>query len=251
MSRYFDNYLKSPPLPEKSPYRRDVFIKIDAKYYSYNDCVILVKTGRELIYWRHFSRENFFNYLTVFRELSESNYNVVGVTSDWHGSVVGVVKSTYPNIPHQRCLVHLQRSCETFLTKNPQTEAGRELLELVKFLNTITNKDEANIWLLWLDRWESRYDHLVRERTYGTKDGHVTWWYTHRSLRRASRSLSVSIGNLFLYLGHDGLGKDTNGLESEFSHLKQKINMHRGLKMEKKISAVYWYVYFKNMERNL
>lgn len=106
------------------------------------------------------------------------------------------------------------------------------------------------MWLNRLSFWERDFGELVKERTYGVKeDGRKTWWYTHKNLRRAYRSLKGSIDHLFLYLDYEGLEKDTNGLEGEFSHLKQKINMHRGLARNRKISATYWYCYFKHLER--
>lgn len=212
----------------------------------------MVKTGRNLIYWRHFDNgEKFQNYLKVFIDISELGYEVIGVTSDWHGSIVGAVKYLYPSIPHQRCLVHTQRRCEDLLTKKPKTEAGIELLTIVKLLNMATSHDEANIWRMWLSRWEDRYGLFIKERTYGYKDdGTPTWWYTHKNLRSAYRCLSISLSHLFLYLDYEGLDKDTNGLEAEFSHLSQKIGMHRGLKRHRRVAAYYWYVYFKNLERS-
>ena len=62
--------------------------------------------------------------------------------------------------------------------------------------------------------------------------------------------ISSSINHLFCYLDDNNLDKDTNGIESEFSHLKQKINMHRGLKRRRKIAVIYWYIFFVNQRRN-
>lgn len=147
--------------------------------------------------------------------------------------------------------MHTQRRCQSLLTRNPETIAGRQLKEIVKELNKITSKYDSRIWIKWLGRWETRYSLLVKQRTYSTKqDGSKTWWYTHKNLRSAYRTLMSSINNLFLYLEYEGLEKDTNGLESEFSHLKQKISMHRGLKMTRKLSVIYWYFYFVNQRRN-
>jgi len=172
------------------------------------------------------------------------------VTSDWHGSLVSVVKELHPDIPHQRCLVHTQRRCEQLLTKNPQTEAGVRLLSIVKELNQIKTYQESRVWITWLKRWEEEYRCLVRERTYGkTKKGKDTWWYTHKNLRATYRTLITTLDNIFLYLDDPKLDKDTNGIESEFSHLKQKTNMHRGLINERKIAVIFWYLKFKNEER--
>jgi hypothetical protein len=245
LTRYFDNYLKRPPLPQKLVFPRSVYIKIDAQYYSDDNCIVLVKTGKEIIYWKDINTENLRNYIYVFIDISDLGYKILGVTSDWHGSLVGSIKYIFPLIPHQRCLVHLQRRCESLLTKNPQTQAGLELLDIVKFLNKITSKYEANIWLLWLDSWKGRYEDLIKERTYGDN----TWWYTHKNLRATFRSIYTCRDHLFLYLDNDQLEKDTNGLESEFSHLKQKVRMHRGLKSDRRTSMIYWYVFLKNQER--
>lgn len=180
------------------------------------------------------------------------NYTIKGITSDWHGSIVGAVKYVFQReIPHQRCLVHTQRRCQSLLTSKPKTEAGKRLLEIVKHLNKITSEYEATIWLKWLRVWEESYGEFASERSYGLKeDGSRTWWYTHKNLRSAFRTLKSSQKHLFLYLKYEDLDKDTNGLESEFSHLKQKISMHRGLKKTRKLAAIYWYIFFANQRRN-
>lgn len=213
--------------------------------------MIVVKVEKEIIYWGYFVREAFQSYLVVLTELKELNYEVEGVTSDWHGSLVSAVKYMLPGIPHQRCLVHTQRRCQGLLTRKPKTEAGVELKEIVRQINKITTKYEANIWFKWLERWEERYSELIKERSYGKKkDGRKTWWYTHRNLRRAFKTLKSSEEHLFVYLSYENLDKDTNGLESEFSHLKQKIGMHRGLRKTRKLAAISWYFYLLNQSRN-
>lgn len=189
--------------------------------------------------------------MIALSEISALGYNIVGVISDWHGSLVSAVKYLYPKIPHQRCLVHTQRRCQTLLTRKPKTEAEKELLEIVRYLNKITTRNEAEIWIRWFERWEDRHSLFVKQRSYGVKEnGSRTWWYTHKGVRSAYRAIKTSLNHLFLYLEYEGLDKDTNGLESEFSHLKQKINMHRGLKKTRKLAAIYWYFHLLNERRN-
>ena len=212
---------------------------------------MLYKAGRDLIYWNFVKRETFANYLFDLLQIRKLGYKIIGATSDWHGSIVSTVKYLFKgNIPHQRCLVHTQRFCESLLTRNPKTEAGVILLDIVKYLNKIRNHYEAGLWIARLSFWERDFGHLTKERTYGVKeDGSKTWWYTHKNLRRAFRTLRTTLDHLFLYLDYDDLEKDTNGLESEFSHLKQKIGMHRGLIRKRKINAIYWFCYLKSLER--
>lgn len=251
LRRHFDRLLSNSLSPIQLLAPKQIFLKLDAQYISNTSCIILGKTDKEVIYWKSFDRESFLNYLTVLKDVRKLGYNVLGVTSDWHGSLVSAIKYLYPNIPHQRCLIHTQRRCSSLLTLHPKTQAGKDLREILSFLNHIVNEYEAHIWITWLNRWEARYTSMIKERTHGQKDdGTNTWWYTHKNLRKAFRTLESSIDNIFLYLKFEGLDKDTNGLESEFSHLKQKISMHRGLKLERKLSAIYWYIYFVKQRRN-
>lgn len=251
MRRHFHRFLNNPPAPKPLEELEEIYLKVDAKYFGRWGCLLLYKAGRNLIYWSFVKRENFANYIYDLTQIKGLGYIASGVTSDWHGSLVSAVDYVFKgNIPHQRCLVHTQRLCESLLTKNPQTEAGVHLLEIVKDINQIRNHYEANLWVNRFSFWEKDYGHLTKQRSCGVReDGRRTWWYTHKNLRRAFRTLKATLNHLFLYLDHEGLEKDTNGLESEFSHLKQKISMHRGLTRERKIKAIYWFCHFKSQER--
>ena len=210
------------------------------------------KTEKRIIFWDFVLRENYFSYYLNLTEIIKRRYIIKGVTSDRHPSLVSALKSTLEaDTPHQHCLVHLQRLCQSLLTRNPKTEAGKQLLELVRFVNRISNYYEKNIWLKWFERLAKRHEDLIKERTYfKNEEGKITWWYTHKNLRRVFRTIERSKDNLFLYLDYPGLSKDINGLEGEFSHLKTKLSIHRGLKRERKANFVRWYFYFKSINKN-
>jgi len=251
LRRSFYRFLDNPSLPQPPGEPKDIYLKVDAKYFGRWGCLLLYKAGRDLIYWNFVRRETFGNYLYDLTQIRRLGYTIVGVTSDWHGSIVSAVEYLFRGaIPHQRCLVHTQRRCESLLTKNPKTRAGTHLLQLVRDINQVTNHYEAKLWTNRLFYWERDYGYLTKERTYGWKeDRRRTWWYTHKNLRSAFRTLNNTTNHLFLYLDYKYLEKDTNGLESEFSHLKQKLNMHRGLKRYRKVKAIYWFCHFKSLER--
>lgn len=244
LSRYFDAFLNYPPKPGKSTVSREIYLKCDGKYFGHWGCVLVYKEGSNIIFWNFVARETFFNYRLDLISLTELGFIVKGITSDWHGSIVSAAKTLGENIPHQRCLVHTQRFCQSLLTRKPETEAGRNLLELVLLLNSIKTHDEKEIWLKWLERFEERYTDVINQKTRG--EGRH-WWYTHRNLRRAFLTLKSTRNNLFLYLDYPQLPKDTNGLESEFSHLKQKLGAHRGMTRPRKINFIRWYFYLKSI----
>lgn len=212
----------------------------------------MYKAGGKIIFWDFVLRENYFSYYFNLVQIIKLGYIIKGVTSDRHGSLVSALRSILPaDILHQHCLVHLQRLRQSLLTKNPKTEAGRQLLELVRSLNRINNHYEKNIWLKWFERLVKRHDGLIKERTYfKNEEGETTWWYTHKNLRRTFRTIQRSKDNLFFYLDYPKLSKDINGLEAEFSHLKRKLSLHRGLKRERKANFVKWYFYFKSINKN-
>lgn len=212
----------------------------------------MYKAGKRIIFWDFVLRENYFFYCFNLIQIIKLGYLIKGVTSDRHPSLVSALKSALPpDIPHQHCLVHLQRLCQSLLTRNPKTEAGKQLLELVRFLNKINSHYEKNVWLKWFEGLEERHEELIKERTYfKNEEGKLTWWYTHKNLRRAFRTIQRSKDNLFLYLHYPKLPKDINGLEGEFSHLKTKLSIHRGLKRRRKASFVKWYFYFKSTGKN-
>jgi len=78
---------------------------------------------------------------------------------------------------------------------------------------------------LWHERWQG----FLKERTL-TLDG-KHWFYTHRRIRSAYRSLKTNAPHLFTYLRHPELHipNTTNSVDGFFSKLKQLLNIHRGL----------------------
>jgi len=245
--------LDKPPEPLKPKGPKEVYLKIDGTYLKRWGCALVYKHKKDVIFYNFVIRENYHNYCYDLARISESGYKICGVTSDKHGGLISSVKTLLPNIPHQHCLVHLQLSCQKLLTRNPKTETGVELLQIARHLNTITSHYEKNIWLKWLDRWEKRHTDFIKEKTYSkeekTKTGKPVWWYTHKNLRQAFRTLKTSENNAFLYLDNPNLSKDTNGLEAEFTHLKTKLRIHCGLKRQRRANFVKWYFYFRLMKK--
>ena len=205
-------------------------LKVDAKYFGRWGCVIVFKEDPNIVFWQFCNRETYQNYLVSFSKFMELGFVVNFVTSDKNSSLVAAAKTFYPNIPHQYCTVHIQRRCQTLLTKNPETIPGKELLELTKYINKIKNNTDKEIFLKWLNRFETRNSNFLKQRTYSADPtSPKKWWYTHKNVRAAFRHLKTSTNNMFFYLENNQIPKDTNGLEAEFTHLKQKLNSHRGL----------------------
>ena len=72
-----------------------------------------------------------------------------------------------------------------------------------------------------------------------TIDENGKWRYTHTRLRSANYTLKRNIAFLFAYESVENLPKTNNGLEGEFAHLKTKLRVHSGLKLENKMSLFH------------
>lgn len=236
--------------PKKQPYLKDIYLKIDAKYFGSWGCCIVCKEDKNIIFWHFCFKETYKDYQYCLSRINDLNYHILSVTSDMHGSIKSAVKTMLPNIPHQACLVHVQRRCQTLLTKKPDTNPAKQLLEITLQINQIKNNNEKIIFIKWLERFEIRFQKELTQRTY-LKDpnSNKKWWYTHKNLRKAFRHIKNSLPNMFFYLEDPKIPKDTNGLEAEFTHLKTKLNSHRGMKRYKRVQFINWYWYIKSTQK--
>lgn len=244
---YFHHFLDNPPKIHKLHHPKHINLKIDAKYFGRWGCCIVCKEASNIIFWHFCIRENYHNYIFCLSKLLELGYIIDSVTSDKHGSILSAVKSVFPNIPHQYCMVHIQRRCQSLLTKHPETIAGKDLLNIVLHINNIYNHNDKLIFINWFIRYETRYLTFIKHRTY-SKDPTTSksWWYTHKNLRLAFNTIKSSLNNMFFYLDYPNIPKDTNGLEAEFTHLKNKLISHRGLSRKRIANFVSWYWFLKS-----
>lgn len=227
---------------------------IDADWFGNSNCLIIYRdypTG-EIIFFRYAQGEYKYIFMQDIAFLLHKGYPLKGVVSDWKGSIVAAIQEIAVKyfdglLPHQRCLVHTQLMCQTFLTRRPKTEAGRNLLELVHMLNQVNSLYQKNILFLWLIRFEKRFLTVIKEKTYTFDTKH--WWYTHKYLRRTFLMLKNNWNHLFVYLEYPFLVKDTNGLEGLFSQLDTKLGRHRGLAKENRSNFLYWFFYLKRFPK--
>jgi len=51
---------------------------------------------------------------------------------------------------------------------------------------------------------------------------------------------------MFNYLSNSKIPSTTNGIEGFFSHLKNYLDIHRGLTLKHRIDFIKWYIFFSN-----
>ena len=65
-------------------------------------------------------------------------------------------------------------------------------------------------------------------------------------LHQTASLIIKAIPDMFHYLDHPQIPYTTNLLESFFGHLKEKLEIHRGLRPQAKRNFIKWYLHFKN-----
>ena len=139
-----------------------------------------------------------------------------------------------------------------YITSRPNTLAGIELYSLAKDLLDIKTKLDAEKWIDRFVGWMKKYQEFLSEMTmdeYGNRRP------KHERMIKAERSLFrlIKENTLFTYL--DDRLKDidppstNNRIEGGInSRLREMLRNHRGLSIERRIKAVYWWCYMHSPE---
>jgi len=159
----------------------------------------------------------------------------------------GVREALEARFPIQMCHFHQVAIVTRYLTRTPKLDAAREFKALMATLTTTT---EA-AFTAALTAWDRRWHDTVTERTISderTRTGRRRWWYTHRRLRSAYRSLLTNLPYLFTFERYPDLHipKTTNSLDGSISHLRDKLRAHRGLKLTSRLNLAGTFLKGKN-----
>ena len=153
-------------------------------------------------------------------------------------------KGWLPNALAQRCLVHIQRMCLLWLTRFPKHESAQELRVLVMMLLKIKTHNDRIYWTKQLAKWYAKHKAYLMEKTYNPNTNH--YWFTHKFVRRSYYTIKRALPNMFHYIDNPKIPSTTNGIEGFFGHLKNHLDLHRGLTTKNRINFIKWYLYLKN-----
>lgn len=163
-------------------------------------------------------------------ELEKQGYIIEAAVIDGKCGVLRV----FQDIPVQLCQFHQMAAVRRYLTSRPKLEAGKELRAITLALPTVTEQ----VFMPLLGLWHKRWKEFLKERTYSEDGRH--WQYTHRRIRSAYRSLRTNAPYLFTYQKYPELHipNTTNSVDGYFSKLKQLLNTHRGLTIQRRYRLI-------------
>jgi len=244
LQRTFYQLLEQAPLV-KIIKRDNVRLRIDATYFN-QFCVVCYQDNEDgytqLI--RFSDGEHYEEIKEDLDNLIKLGLRLESITTDGHKSILKAMKKSVPDVIAQRCLVHIQRMCLLWLTRYPKHPAGQELRHLVlQILKIKTNNDRLH-WTGEFRKWHEQYKDYINEKTHNTDTGR--YWYTHKLLRRSYITINRALPNMFHYLANPKIPNTTNGIEGFFSHLKNHLDLHRGLTIKNRINFIKWYIYLSN-----
>ena len=144
------------------------------------------------------------------------------------------VASVFADVPIQMCQFHQIAIMRRYLTSRPKLEAGKELRALALALPALTETSCRDL----LDEWHNHWGEFLKERTH-IGNG-KRWFYTHRRIRSAYRSICTNMPYLFTYQNypHLKIPNTTNSIEGYFSRIKGLLNVHRGLTSKRRYKII-------------
>lgn len=247
ISRLFKEYLSQAPCIEIKT-KKEVHLIIDGTYLPNGLCLILYYDHdiRYVQLYRTSNREKLREIRQDLRALKSLGVQLYSVTCDGHKSILKAIEKEYPSAIVQRCLVHVKRQCGLYLSKKPKLQASQELLKIVNRLTSVKTPEQCSFWLLSLHNWYQHHQQTLMEESVNDISGE--YWKTHERLYRAYTHLHEAIPNLFWYINDPAIPSTSNRLESFFKHLKGKLLLHAGLRLEAKRNFIKWYLHFKNTQ---
>lgn len=225
--------------------RSSVHLRMDATYFQ-QFCLLCYQDHKDgytqLI--RFTDGEHYQEIKEDLDNLIRLGVQIESVTTDGHKSILKAIKKSLPSVLVQRCLVHIQRMCLLWLTRFPKHLAAIELRRLVLMLLYIKTNNDRLYWIKKLIHWYEQHKNYLQEKTYNEKTGR--YWYTHKLVRRSYFTIKRALPNMFHYLSNPQIPSSTNGIEGFFGHLKNHLDLHRGLTVKNRINFIKWYVYLSN-----
>lgn len=220
---WIQKQLDAAPLSRGSVLPQCVIAVTDTTFFGRHYGILVVRCPKlkKNLYWKEVCAETPEEYVQARLHLQRKGFAIQAAVIDGKRGVLGV----FSDIPVQMCQFHQIAIMRRYLTSRPKLEAGKELRAIALALPALTESSCRDL----LDEWHGRWEAFLKERTY-TGQG-KRWFYTHRRIRSAYRSICINLPYLFTYqkYPHLKIPNTTNSIDGYFSRVKGLLNVHRGL----------------------
>lgn len=211
---------------------------LDATFFGRGYGILMARNKRKVLLWQEIASESMAEYQKCLNGLENMDYNFTAVVVDGRQGVRQLLTKRYPGLPIQLCQFHQIQIVKRYIPRRAKTEAGKELRRIALGL-TKTHEVE---FTKALSLWHEKHGDFLKEKT--REETTNRWRFTHGRLRSAYRSILTNLPFLFTFQNHPKLGipNTTNYCDGLFSHLKQKIGIHRGISKKRRKQMIDYFL---------
>jgi hypothetical protein len=238
--RIINHWLSKDPYQSEVTLEKERYLVFDGTFLHRPVSVVaLMNAGtNSIITGQYGVRENSEKQLrSFFKPSIARGLNPISCTVDGNPQAIRVLKTLWPGVIIQRCLVHIQRQGLMWCRRYPKTASARRLRNIFLQVTGIRTKEERDKFLGLIIQWEQKYGQYIEIQP---EKGRV-----FSDLKRARSMLIKALPYMFHYLDDPNISFTTNGLEGYFSRLKSHYRQHRGLRKKKLNSYFNWYLYYR------
>jgi hypothetical protein len=143
----------------------------------------------------------------------------------------------YPHIPIQMCLFHMKAIIRRGTTMRPKTKLWKALLILKACLGLVNETMFKRLF----SQIESLYGEFLLERN-------IHGEYEHRKLRTVMNSIRWYLPYLYAFehFSERGISRTTSECDGYFSHIKDKLRVHRWLREKNRNNFIIFLLEEKN-----
>ena len=237
----FWNVWPLPPIVESN----SEVLYVDVIYLGRKACILVCCDDKFVLGWYLCRYEHSSAWTALMSRIAQPKI----VVSDGGKGFAKALKKTWPNAEHQRCLFHVFCQVRRYTTSRPKTMAGIELYVLAKDLLHLETEEEAEKWTNRFLNWIQKHYEFLSQMTCD-ENGHKR--PTHERLLKAQRFILrlLKERTMFTYLKESLRAEikeipfTTNRIEGGInSRLRAMLRDHRGLSVERRIKAVFWWCY--------
>jgi transposase-like protein len=204
------------------------------------------------IYWKfYFQVENPRIWQDFIGGLTEGGIVPDYAVHDGHSGITIAVNNYWNKTKHQRCFVHLMGNMHKDLGINPKTTVARELKQVVAGMFSIA--DEIT-WQTWNKQWQL-YCQKHSRTLEALRTNQLCFDDNGNRIPKAVLEAFTVINNaykrdeLIAFLDNPKIiPRTTNSIESLNGNLRELLQRHRGLNLEKRINLVSWYLALKQKQ---
>ena len=206
----------------------ELVIVVDTTFFSHSEGLTVFREPnlKKIVWWGRTMHEKADIYLQGKNHLEKRGFTIKAVVLDGR---IGI-REVFNGIPVQMCHFHQKRIINRYLTTRPKLQASLELRDIAR---TIPHSYEEELSKR-LNDWHQKWEQFLNQKTTDSLTGR--WFYTHKRIRSAYKSLTINLSYLYTYQKYPNLNipNTTNSLDGYFNRLKSLLNVHRGLSPQRR-----------------